>query len=64
MFTIAGATPSAALAIAVVPFAAAQKMESDLFQLMAGASKVLQAAGCALVGGHSSEGQELALGEC
>lgn len=57
-----GAKPVAALAIAVVPFAAADKVESDLYQLMAGALKTLSSEGCQLVGGHTSEGSELALG--
>lgn len=38
------------------------QMEEELFQMMAGAAAVLSAAGCALVGGHSSEGPEAALG--
>lgn len=51
------------MATAVVPLAAPALMEEDLLQLMAGALRVLRPAGCALVGGHSSEGAELALGE-
>ncbi len=51
------------MAIAVVPFASAAKLEQDLYQMMAGAVEVLQAAGCELVGGHSGEGAEMALGE-
>lgn len=58
----AGATPTSALALAVVPLGAAAKMEEDLYQLMAGAVSTLQAAGCSLIGGHSSEGGEMALG--
>jgi selenide,water dikinase len=57
-----GATPTAALAIAVLPFASSKITEGDLYQLMAGANKVLRKAGCALVGGHSCEGAELSLG--
>jgi selenide,water dikinase len=57
-----GAAPTAALAIAVLPFASSRITEGDLYQLMAGANKVLCAAGCALVGGHSCEGAELSLG--
>ena len=58
----AGARPNHALAIAVIPYAAPAKVEDDLFQLMAGALEVLEAAGCALVGGHSTEGVDLSLG--
>lgn len=57
-----GATPSAALAIAVVPFASQNIVERDLYQLMAGAKRVLNEAECDLVGGHSCEGIDLALG--
>ncbi|KAG7667090.1 putative Selenide, water dikinase [Nannochloris sp. 'desiccata'] len=57
-----GATPTAALAIAVLPFASSKVTQGDLYQLMAGANKVLHNAGCALVGGHSCEGAELSLG--
>lgn len=58
----AGATPTAALATAVVPLAGPALMEEDLHQMMAGALRTLRAARCALVGGHSSEGAEMALG--
>jgi len=37
-------------------------VEDLLFQMMTGAVEVLNEAGCALVGGHTGEGQELALG--
>jgi selenide,water dikinase len=57
-----GATPTAALAIAVLPFADSKIIERDLYHLMAGANSVLRTAGCALVGGHSCEGTELSLG--
>ena len=57
-----GAHPTAAMAIAVLPFAQANIIERDLYQLMAGANKILKDAGCTLVGGHSCEGSELALG--
>jgi len=57
-----GAEPQSALAIATLPYAIEDKLEDQLFQLMAGASAVLSAAGCALVGGHTGEGAELALG--
>ncbi len=57
-----GAAARTALAVAVVPHAAEALVEADLAQLLAGACGALAAAGCALVGGHSSEGPELALG--
>jgi selenide,water dikinase len=57
-----GAEPQTALAIATLPLGIEAKVEADLAQMMAGANAVLSLAGCALVGGHSSEGAELSLG--
>jgi selenide,water dikinase len=57
-----GADAQSALAIATVPPGLESRTEDVLTQMMTGAAEVLQAAGCALVGGHSAEGQELALG--
>ena len=57
-----GAQPQTALAIAVVPFGTDAKVEGTLYQMMAGALKILTAAGCSLVGGHTCEGDEAALG--
>jgi selenide,water dikinase len=45
-----------------VPYGPEAKVEADLSAMMAGANEVLREAGCALVGGHTSEGGELALG--
>jgi selenide,water dikinase len=56
------AKPHSALALAVVPAAAERLMEEDLFQMLSGARRVLDEAGCALIGGHSGEGPEMALG--
>ena len=58
-----GGQPVSALAVAIVPYASDDVMLSDLTQLMAGATDALSKAGCALVGGHSAEGAELALGK-
>jgi selenide,water dikinase len=57
-----GGEPQTALAIATVPYGLEAKIEADLSAMMAGANEVLRDAGCALVGGHTSEGAELALG--
>jgi selenide, water dikinase len=57
-----GGAPRFALATAVVPAAHSAKMEEDLFQMLAGARACLDREGVALVGGHSSEGADLALG--
>ena len=58
-----GASPVTALAIAVVPYGLESKTEADLHQMMAGAVGALSEAGCMLVGGHTSEGADMALGE-
>lgn len=57
-----GAAPQAALAIATVPYAAEEKIENTLLQMLSGAVEVLRDAGGVLVGGHTSEGTELSLG--
>ena len=57
-----GARPWTAQAVASVPYLGGAKMRDDLAAMMQGATRVLGADGCALVGGHSSEGLEAALG--
>ena len=57
-----GAEPQTALAIATVPYGLEAKVEADLSDMMQGANEILRDAGCALVGGHTSEGAELSLG--
>lgn len=57
-----GALPHTATAIATVPAGIDRQTQALLTQMMAGAVEVLNAARCSLVGGHTGEGQELALG--
>jgi selenide, water dikinase len=57
-----GAQAQSATAIATVPPGLEAKVEDVLYQMMTGAVEVLNEAQCALVGGHTGEGQELALG--
>ncbi len=57
-----GAEAQSATAIVTVPPGLEAKVEDVLTQMMTGAIEVLNEAGCALVGGHTGEGAELALG--
>ncbi len=57
-----GAEPHSALAMAVVPYGLEEKIEDTLALLLEGANRTLREAGASLVGGHSSEGPELAMG--
>ena len=57
-----GGQAQSATAIATVPAGLESKVEDVLLQMMTGAVEVLNEAGCALVGGHTGEGRELALG--
>jgi selenide, water dikinase len=57
-----GGRPDTALAIATLPPARPAIVEHDLYHMLRGALDVLEPAGAALVGGHSAEGAELALG--
>jgi len=57
-----GATPQSAMAIVTLAHATEAKMEEDLVQLLAGAATLFAETGTALVGGHTNEGPETALG--
>jgi selenide,water dikinase len=57
-----GATPTTALALATLPYAPAAKLEADLYALLSGVLETLSEEGACLVGGHTGEGAELALG--
>lgn len=57
-----GGEPRTALAIASLPYAKGGVMTQTLEQMMSGAVAVLNQEGASLVGGHSAEGDQLALG--
>ena len=57
-----GGEPQSALAIATVPFGSKPRSRRIFPPCCVGANEVLREADCALVGGHTSEGAELALG--
>ncbi|MGQ4648998.1 selenide, water dikinase SelD [Lyngbya aestuarii] len=57
-----GAQAQSVLAIATIPYAAPAKLEDTLYQLLSGATKVLNQAQAVLIGGHTTEGAELAFG--
>lgn len=57
-----GAQAQTALAIATLPYGPEARIEDTLAQMMIGAGEALREAGATLVGGHSGEGAELALG--
>ena len=57
-----GATPKTALVVATVPYSLEEKVEETLYQLLSGVIEVLQKHQTCLIGGHTTEGAELALG--
>jgi selenide, water dikinase len=57
-----GGLPETALAIAALPAARPAIVEHDLYQMLKGGTEVIEKAGAALVGGHTAEGAEMALG--
>lgn len=56
------AVPRYALATAVVPHGARHVVEETLYQMLAGARRCFDRESVSLIGGHSSEGADLAIG--
>ncbi len=59
---VKGGTPQSCLALAVMPHKAPDLLKDDFYQLLAGVASVLQTMGTRLIGGHSAEGKQLAVG--
>ncbi|XLQ12511.1 MAG: selenide, water dikinase SelD [cyanobacterium endosymbiont of Epithemia adnata isolate EadnSB Bon19] len=57
-----GATPHSVLAIATLPYGLENKLEESLYQLLSGVIKILNQSQVVLIGGHTIESSELALG--
>ena len=57
-----GATSHSALALTTIPYGTNAKQEETLYQLLSGAMLALSEAKTFLVGGHTTEGNELSLG--
>lgn len=57
-----GAKAQSAQAIATVPYGKEAVVEETLYDLLRGALEILDGCGATLIGGHSSEGAELAFG--
>jgi len=57
-----GAIPHSALAIATIPYSTEKIIEESLFQLLSGALQALNEVGAVLIGGHTTEGADLAFG--
>ncbi len=57
-----GATPQSALAVVSIPYGSEEKIEETLYQLLSGVLKALYPTQTQLIGGHTTQGSELAFG--
>ncbi len=57
-----GAIPTTALALATIPYGTSSTVEETLYQLLSGVIKALNQAQVSLIGGHTTQGSQLAFG--
>jgi selenide,water dikinase len=57
-----GGRPSTCMALAILPHKAPALVQDDLYQILCGIASILQSMQATLIGGHSAEGLQMAIG--
>ncbi|WP_176736878.1 selenide, water dikinase SelD [Oligoflexus tunisiensis] len=57
-----GGLPQTCMTLAVLPHKAAPLVQDDLYQLLCGVASILETMNATMLGGHTAEGQQLAIG--